>query len=86
MILKSCYIESFGKLKELRYEFSPTVNSFVEKNGWGKTTFAAFIKAMLYGFPQTKKSNVFENERKHYLPWMGGRYGGSITFETHGKT
>lgn len=86
MILKSCYIESFGKLKEFRYEFSPKINSFVEKNGWGKTTLAAFIKAMLYGFPQTKKTNVFENERKHYLPWLGGRYGGSLTFFARGKT
>lgn len=86
MILKSCYIESFGKLKEFRYEFSSGINSIVEKNGWGKTTFAAFIKAMLYGFPQTKKTNLFENERKHYLPWFGGRFGGSLTFSARGKT
>lgn len=86
MILKSCYIESFGKLKEFRYDFRSGVNSIVEKNGWGKTTFAAFIKAMLYGFPQTKKSNPFENERKHYLPWFGGRFGGSLTFSARGKT
>ena len=86
MILKSCYIESFGKLKEFRYDFRSGVNSIVEKNGWGKTTFAAFIKAMLYGFPQTKKTNLFENERKHYFPWFGGRYGGSLTFSARGKT
>lgn len=86
MILKSCYIEGFGRLKEFRYDFSEKLNSIVEKNGWGKSTFAAFIKAMLYGFPKTKKTSLFENERKRYLPWMGGRYGGSLTFTAKGKT
>ena len=51
----------------------------------GKTTLAAFIKAMLYGFNDTKKTNLEENDRKHYLPWSGGLCGGSLTFAVGGK-
>lgn len=86
MILKSCYVEGFGKLREFRYEFDKGLNSLVRDNGWGKTTFAAFVKAMLYGLPSSKSRNLLENERKRYEPWDRGRFGGSLTFEARGKT
>ena len=45
--------------------------------GTGKTTLAAFLCAMLYGLPATRKNDPAENERKKYLPWQGGVFGGS---------
>lgn len=80
MRLIACHIENFGKLRELDYTFHDGVNVIHEENGWGKTTFAAFIKAMFYGMPSTTKRSVLENERKKYLPWQGGSYGGNLTF------
>lgn len=50
-------------------------------NGFGKSTFAAFIKAMFYGFPRTGARNIVENERKRYDPWQGGKYGGYLEFK-----
>ncbi len=85
MRLLECYIENFGKLSQFSYTFSPEMNTFCHENGWGKTTFAAFIKAMLYGLPSTRSKNLFENERSRYQPWQGGRFGGWLTFEVKGK-
>ena len=86
MQLISCYVENFGRLAQFEYQFHEGVNTIVEENGWGKTTFAAFIKAMFYGIPSTTKRSVLENERKKYLPWQGGSYGGSLAFKKDGTT
>ena len=85
MRIIECYIESFGKISAQKYEFSKGLNCIKEDNGSGKTTLAAFIKAMLYGIGDTKKQNLDENDRKHYLPWDGSAAGGSLTFESSGR-
>ena len=82
MKLIECYIENFGKLSDFKYSFSPNLNTILEENGYGKTTFTVFIKSMLYGLDSTKRTKLEENDRKHYLPWNKGRCGGSLTFET----
>ncbi|MBQ7973867.1 MAG: AAA family ATPase, partial [Clostridia bacterium] len=85
MKLLQCYIENFGKLHNFSFDFSSGLNSIKEENGWGKSTFATFIKSMFYGLPSTTKRNLEENERKKYMPWQGGNFGGNIEFETNGK-
>lgn len=85
MKLISCYIENFGRLHEFRHTFEDGLNIIVEENGWGKSTFAAFVKAMFYGMDYTTKKSINENERKRYMPWQGGNYGGNIIFEVKGK-
>lgn len=84
MKILSCHIENFGKLSNCDFEFGEGVNCFCEDNGWGKSTFASFLKAMFYGFEGEKKRSI-ENERKRFQPWQGGPYGGSLTFETGGR-
>lgn len=85
MKLLKCHIENFGKLANFDFQFNESLNILNEENGWGKTTFATFIKSMFYGLPSTTKRNLDENERKKYLPWQGGNFGGSIEFELNGK-
>lgn len=85
MIIKKCYIENFGKFHEFYYEFDDKINTIIGENGWGKTTFAVFIKAMFYGLECDIRKKVSDNERKKYLPWQGGRYGGNIEFVIEGK-
>lgn len=85
MRLLKCYVDNFGKLSNYEYSFTDGLNVIQEANGFGKSTLAAFIKAMFYGFPRIGKRNVQENERKKYLPWQGGTYGGSLDFEFEGK-
>lgn len=86
MRLIECYIEAFGKLKDFRYSFKEGLNVINEENGFGKTTLSVFIKAMLYGLEDTKRASIFENDRKHYLPWQGGNAGGWLTFLANGKS
>lgn len=85
MKLISCYIENFGGLHEYKHTFSDGLNVILEENGWGKTTFASFIKAMFYGMDYTTKKAITENERKRFMPWQGGNFGGYVVFETNGK-
>ena len=85
MKILQCHIENFGKWSDKTFDFSTGINSFCEENGWGKSTLAAFIRIMFYGFANERKRDELENERKKYMPWQGGVYGGQITFETNGK-
>ena len=42
MKLISLYIDNFGKLSDYSFDFSKTLNSLYEENGWGKTTLTVF--------------------------------------------
>ncbi len=85
MKLVSCKVLSFGTLKNFEYDFNEGLNTIKEDNGWGKSTFATFIKVMFYGINDGKRS-VAENERIKYRPWnQTERFGGSLVFEWAGK-
>lgn len=84
MKLIRCHIENFGVLSDFDFSFEDGLTTICQSNGFGKSTFAAFIKAMFYGFPRTGARNVVENERRRYDPWQGGKYGGYLEFETQG--
>lgn len=77
-----CYIENFGKISKLTYDFCDGLNIVEEENGWGKTTFAAFIKAMFYGLEYKTGKTI--TDRKRYMPWNGNKFGGYIIFEKDG--
>ena len=86
MLLKRCYVQGFGKLQEFSYEFSEGLNVICTENGWGKSTFAAFLRAMFYGLPQASaRTKLEEAERRKYRPWNGGVMGGFLVFEANGK-
>lgn len=86
MRIISCHIDNFGKLSNIDMNFEEGLNTLIFENGWGKSTLAAFIKSMFYGFLGENKKKILENERKKYKPWQGGVFGGSITFDVAGKT
>ena len=85
MRIISVHIENFGKWSDQTFDFSEGCNSFCEENGWGKSTLAAFLKAMFYGFDAKKDAKAFEKERNLYRPWQGGTFGGQVDFEINGK-
>lgn len=84
MKLISMHVDNFGGLHNYDYNFEEGLNVVLHDNGWGKTTMASFLKAMLYGFDSKRSKDITENERKRYLPWQGGTYGGSLDFEADG--
>ncbi|MBQ2472113.1 MAG: AAA family ATPase [Acholeplasmatales bacterium] len=78
MKLISLYIDNFGKLSDYSFDFSKTLNSLYEENGWGKTTLTVFIKSMLYGLNRT--------ERSLYAPWKNvSSFGGYLVLEANGR-
>lgn len=84
MKILKCHIENFGKLSNFDYQFENGINNIKQENGFGKTTFASFIKAMFYGM-EAKRNTKALIDRKKYQPWQGGAFGGSIEFEINGK-
>lgn len=85
MRLLRCHIENFGVLSGFDYEFESGLTVICRENGFGKSTLAAFLKAMFYGLPRTGARTAANNERKRYEPWQGGKYGGFLEF-SHGVT
>ena len=78
MKLLSMYVDNFGKLSGFTYNFESSMNTIYEENGWGKSTFAAFIKAMLYGLDR--------DSRAKYTPWTNmASFGGTLVVESKGK-
>lgn len=82
MILKKLHIENFGKLHEVDIDLSAGLNEFCEENGFGKTTLSIFIKSMFYGMPASRDN--LKMERKKYMPWQGGNFGGFVEYEHDG--
>lgn len=85
MMLLDCHIENFGAFHNFDLSFTDGLNVVMQPNGWGKTTLAAFVKAMFYGFDGKRVRDVSENERLRYKPWQGGKYGGYLDFEAGGR-
>ena len=89
MKLISCHIDGFGCLRDTDVDLRGGLNVFLRENGLGKSTFAAFIRVMFYGFEGEGRRDPADNERRRFLPWGGGAapaaYGGRIVFETGGR-
>ena len=86
MRLLSYHIENYGKIHNQDGKFDGNLTEFCEKNGYGKTTLASFIRAMFYGLPTyTTRTKAFD-DRQHFYPFNGGKFGGNLTFEMQGKT
>lgn len=80
MKITHIYIENFGKLHQLHYTFTEDITQILQENGFGKTTFASFIKAIFYGLPTVRQNAKESNDRQQYAPFNGGKFGGNIDF------
>ncbi|MBO4860415.1 MAG: AAA family ATPase, partial [Clostridia bacterium] len=75
-------ISAFGGVKNLTLIPSGGINIITAPNESGKSTVAAFIKFIFYGFGGQRRQALAENERSLYMPWDGSRAGGGITLST----
>lgn len=82
MKLLKCHINGFGNWKNKDFDFNEGLTSFCEKNGYGKSSLASFIRAMFYGLERDKKG-VFTRQRA--LPNDGSPCGGSLDFQWRGN-
>ena len=83
MRLIRCHIDGFGCLQNFDFDFTGNLVSNVWKNGHGKSTLCAFIKAMFFGMKTSRTTDKKDSERKHY---QTSPYGGALEFEKDGKT
>ena len=83
MIIEKIIIKSFGCLTNMTMEFSESVNVIEGKNESGKSTIAAFIRYMLYGFTDDKEGQIGERQKR--INWETGKAEGSMYVKVKGK-
>jgi len=84
MIIEKINIKSFGMIKDMSLDLSGSVNVIEGQNEAGKSTLAAFIKYMLYGFDNEESEDTV-SERNRRLSWDDGIAAGSMTVSVRGK-
>lgn len=83
MKINKLYISAFGGLKDFTLELKNGFNVIYGENENGKSTIAAFIKAMFYGTGK-KTQQLSSSLRQKYTPWNSDIMGGRIYFEHKG--
>ena len=79
-------IATFGKLEHAVLELEPGLNILHAPNEWGKTTWCAFLSAMLYGLDTRAKSTKDRlADKERYLPWSGIPMSGRIDLNWQGR-
>ena len=76
----------FGKLAGQRLELVPGFNLIEAPNEGGKSTWAAFLKAMLYGIDtRDRDKKGYLADKNRYQPWSGAPMEGELTLEWQGR-
>lgn len=83
IIITKLEITSFGCLKNKTLTPKENINEITAPNESGKSTTAAFIKFMFYGFNGTKK-DIIDCEKKLYLPWDSSVASGALELSADG--
>ena len=77
---------TFGKLEDQVLELEPGLNIIEAPNEWGKSTWCAFLVAMLYGIEtraRTTQATLAEKEK--YAPWSGSPMEGRMDLRWNGR-
>ena len=85
MIIEKITINSFGMLTDMTLDFSDEINVIVGRHESGKSTIAAFIRYMLYGFDNDVPEGVTD-ERERYVNWENGTAQGTMHVRSGEKT
>ena len=86
MRIEQIDIESFGKLRRLHINLGEGINVIRGDNESGKSTVAAFIKFIFFGFTKEEFLPTGEiGERERYTSWDSGRAAGSLTVKSADK-
>ncbi len=83
MIVEKLEIKHFGMLTDMTLEFSDSLNVLQGQNEVGKSTVAAFIKYMLYGFDTDTAEGISERQKR--VQWQTGLAEGHMVVRVRGK-
>ncbi|MBQ8881650.1 MAG: AAA family ATPase [Oscillospiraceae bacterium] len=77
---------TFGKLSRQTLILEPGMNLIEAPNEWGKSTWCAFIMAMLYGIDTGARTKTgFLADKEHYAPWSGEPMSGRMDILWQGR-
>ena len=77
---------TFGKLNHETLTLRPGLNIIEAPNEWGKSTWCAFILAMLYGIDTSMRSKKdFIADKERYAPWSGAPMSGRMDICWNGR-
>ena len=77
---------TFGKLEDQVLELQPGMNIIEAPNEWGKSTWCAFLVAMLYGIEtRARTTQAALAEKEKYAPWSGSPMEGRIDLNWNGR-
>lgn len=77
---------TFGKLNKAHLEPGEGLNLIYAPNEGGKSTWAAFWKAMLYGIDtRDRDKKGYLADKNHYQPWSGAPMEGEMRLEWKGR-
>ncbi len=77
---------TFGKLSRQTLTLDPGMNLIEAPNEWGKSTWCAFLVAMLYGIDTGSRTKTgFLADKEHYAPWSGEPMSGSMDILWNGR-
>jgi uncharacterized protein YhaN len=76
MIIESIRIDRFGRLSDVAFTLGEGLTIIEGDNESGKSTLAAFIRYMLYGFATARGGELAEKKKR--MDWQSGRAGGSM--------
>ena len=77
---------TFGKLEHETLTLEPGLNIITAPNEWGKSTWCAFLLAMLYGLDtRVKSTKTALADKERYQPWSGSPMSGRIDLNWSGR-
>ena len=77
---------TFGKLEHETLTLEPGLNIITAPNEWGKSTWCAFLLAMLYGLDtRVKSTKTALADKERYQPWSGSPMSGRIDLNWNGR-
>ena len=77
---------TFGKLERQTLNFQPGLNIIEAPNEWGKSTWSAFIIAMLYGIDTKARTTLAAlADKERYAPWSGAPMEGRMDICWNGR-
>lgn len=77
---------TFGKLNNETLTLRPGLSVIEAPNEWGKSTWCAFLQAMLYGINTREQTKTgFLADKEHYAPWSGAPMSGRMDISWNGR-
>ena len=77
---------TFGKLEHETLTLKPGLNVIHAPNEWGKSTWCAFLLAMLYGLDtRSKATRTGLPDKERYAPWSGSPMSGRMELSWNGR-